>query len=218
MPSYSRRSRASLLAVSPLLIEQARRQLPEADVTAAADAAEAARQALALAVDGRVDAGDDRSGASGRVVAQERGLDRRVAGLREGLRGLGAAGLADADALGDALFPQGTDGLTRPMGRLQVPAYESFSRRLRAAAADPSGAWLAPTLGALADDLELWCVEVMVRAEAEAELGAAVRSAGAHREALVAALSRLDLEVERATGGPRSAGYLAWADAARGVG
>jgi hypothetical protein len=104
------------------------------------------------------------------------------------------------------------------MGRLQVPAYESFSRRLRAAAADPSGAWLAPTLGALADDLELWCVEVMVRAEAEAELGAAVRSAGAHREALVAALSRLDLEVERATGGPRSAGYLAWADAARGVG
>jgi hypothetical protein len=219
MPAYQKRSRISLLAVAPLLIEAARSQLgAQPDVAQAADAADAARRDLAAAVDGRVDAGADRSGAADRVAAAERGLDRRVAALRAALDGLAGLGLPDADALADALLPRGTEGLSRASGRMQVPAYEALARRLRAAAGGPGHARLEPALSELADDLELWCAEVLVRAEAEADLGAAARSAAAATEALRAALERLDLEVQRATGGARSPGYAAWADAARGVG
>ena len=218
MPSYSSRGRSGLLAVAPPLIERARRHFSEPSVLEAAEAAEAARRALAEAVDARQGAGEGRSGASARVEDAERGLDRRVTGLAEALRGLSRLGLADADALEDALLPQGTEGHHRPRGRLQVPAYELLAKRIRAAQGTAAAARLEPALGELADDLELWCVEVMVRDEAADGLEAAARGAAAATEALRAALTRLDATVALAAGGPRAEAYAAWASGARGVG
>jgi hypothetical protein len=218
MPAYSGRSRASLLAIAPLLIERARAELPDPGVIAAADAAEAARLELIAAVDGRMGAATDRSGASARVVAAERALDRRVSALRAALEALAALGLDEADGLLDAVLPVGTESISSPRGRLQAPAYEALAGRLRAAAALPGAARLEPALSALATDLELWCAEVLVRDEARAALASGARTAEATALELRAALERLDLEVQRAAGGPRAAAYATWADAARGVG
>jgi hypothetical protein len=134
------------------------------------------------------------------------------------LDGLADLGLREAEALRDALFPEGLAVVIGPRGKAQAPQYTLLGR---APAQRPRPA-LRPAPRRRAER------------PARRPAGLGRRDPGQRRraprpapgrwptparaaEALRTALQRLDREVEREAGGPRADAYLSWAAAVRGV-
>ena len=217
MPAYSNKTRVALLAMAAPLVRSARALFTAPDLLAAADEAEAAAVELELLVNGRLSVGHALSGKAAEVGAAELSLDRRVGGLSRGLDGLADLGLREAEALRDALFPEGLAAVTGPKGKAQAPQYTLLAERLHSARDLPFALRLGDELGALRADLLAWVDDTLSKDDAHRGQRRAVADASAAAEALRLALQRLDREVEREAGGPRADAYLGWAAAVRGV-
>jgi hypothetical protein len=218
VPAYARLSRSALLALATPLIEAARRQRSEDLVVQAADAAELARLELEGAVRGRRVATVDLTDAVRAALHAEASLDRRVSALHRALDGLADLGDAEAEALRDRLFPEGSRAVTRPSGRAQAPEYTVLADGLADAASDPALARLEPYPAALRADLLAFSAALSDKDGVRDERGNAVRDLGAAAEALRAALQGLDRAVELVCGGVGTTGYRAWAGVAVGLG
>lgn len=218
MPAYSRLSRTALLSLASPLIASARRNRTEDLVLSAADGAELARLELEAALRGRRTAGVELSAAAAAALAAEDSLDRRIVALARALGGLADLGDAEAEQARDQLFPQGAVELVRRSGRAQVPEYTLLTDGLAALAEHPALARLSPYPAALRADLLGFIDALGDKDGAHDGASGAVRGLTEAAEALRAALQHLDRSVELVSGGVGSAGYTAWASAARGLG
>ena len=217
MPAYGRLSRDGLTAVALPLLAAARALRPEPVVQAAAEAAEAAADALRGATLARQRAGGALRGAARSVRGQEAALDHQIVHLHRALAALAALGDAPAAEAQRALFPEGSRALTKPAGRAQAVHYQRLLRGIDGLGAHPALLRLAPYPATLRAGLEAFLVDLLEKDDQHRGRSATASEARAATEALRRALQQLDLAVQLATGGPRTAAYAAWAAAAGGL-